>query len=69
MSCMTIKYKNTNIDVELAWYCQTDHIDIESIEIASKSQKKAKICFIGDSQTAGYYVSTPVNRFASALVV
>jgi len=33
MSCMTIKYKNTKIDVEFAWYCQTDHIDIESMEI------------------------------------
>jgi hypothetical protein len=33
MSCMTIKYKNTPIDVEFSWYCQTDHIDIESIEI------------------------------------
>lgn len=33
MSCMTIKYKNTPIVVEFAWYCQTDHIDIESMEI------------------------------------
>ena len=33
MSFMTIKYKNTPIDVEFSWYCQTDHIDIESIEI------------------------------------
>tara|TARA_R110000868_G_scaffold280160_1_gene540226 strand:+ start:283 stop:474 length:192 start_codon:yes stop_codon:yes gene_type:complete len=33
MSYMNIKYKNTPIDVEFSWYCQTDHIDIESIEI------------------------------------
>jgi lysophospholipase L1-like esterase len=48
-------------------YALGGDIDIESIEIGSKSQKKAKICFIGDSNTSGYYASTPVNRFASIL--